>query len=103
MSRLRPRVACVEPSIDLVELAVEFAPSIRQHWSQLPALLLHLHSCYITQEGCSFCCVAHRNERRHRVRTGGIARRQLPQFPDALEVADAGRIDTHELYRLLCL
>ena len=40
------------------------------------------------------------NDTGHGVGTGRIARRNLPDLPDALEAADVERVETDELSRL---
>jgi hypothetical protein len=86
-----------------VELPSELAPAIGQHALESPASFGQRHHDHLLQERGGLTGVAHRHDFRQRVRTRRIARRDLPQLPDSLQLADVERVDADKLSRLVGL
>src|SRR5205809_813677 len=103
MARFGARVPDAEPAAARIKRPLELGPAIGEDAAHRPPRALVVGGDHLAQErGCGHRIVGGQQAGQP-VRSGRIARRDLPDFADAFEVADVERVQTHELARLFRL
>src|SRR5437660_7676346 len=100
MARFGARVPDVELAAGRIKRALELRPAIGEDAPHRPARALVVRDDDLAQECGGREGIVGRQQAGQPVRGGRIARRDLPDFADAFEVADVEGIQAHELARL---
>jgi hypothetical protein len=96
MSRFRPRVMDTKLGTSLVKGTTKLTSLVREDPLDRPAQPAEGWDDPFLQEPCGGLGGEVQANFRHGVRTGCIASRQLPDLPNALELADVKRVETHQ-------
>src|SRR2546429_5840991 len=100
MARLRAGVAQAELPTGLIEGSVELGAPVGQDAPQGPPRPSKERPEDVAQKRRGIGRRVGRQQRRHAVGAGGVARRDLPHLADPLEVADVEGVQTDQLPRL---